>query len=493
MKPVLAVWAVVLALTSNATPAAELPSEVLRALRVVGIPASDVSAVVRNVDADSALLEFNAREPRNPASVMKLVTTYAALSLLGPAYRWRTEVFADGVRRGEVLEGNLVLRGRGDPKLTYEALWLLLRAVQAHGVREIRGDVIVDRTFFAPVATAQIDDEAFRPYNVAPDALLVNFKSLRFTFLPQAESGSVRIAVEPELPNLQIVNTLRLAEGGCPEGRAFRELLQASFEPGPSPRALFTGRYPASCAEHDMNVALYAPQEYLAGMLRQLWSEIGGRWNGQLRDGLAPPGAEPLLVHESPPLAEVIRDINKFSNNVMARQLYLTLAGELRGPPAEGGQAYLAIRDWLAQRKIAAPELVMENGSGLSRSERISAASLAALLVDAWRSPVMPELVASLPIVAIDGTMRRRLRGDPVAGHGHVKTGLLNDARSIAGYVEARNGQRYVAVMIVNHAKAPQADGALDALLRWTYDQPAPARAPARATSRRPGASPHHP
>jgi D-alanyl-D-alanine carboxypeptidase/D-alanyl-D-alanine-endopeptidase (penicillin-binding protein 4) len=424
---------------------------------------------------------------------MKLVTTYAALQLLGPAYRWKTEVYLEGTRREETLEGNLVLRGHGDPKLTYEAVWLLLRAVRARGLRDIRGDIVLDRSFFAPSPDDRIDDETFRPYNVAPDALLVNFKSLRFTFIPRPESGGVLIAVEPELPGLRIVNELHLSEGGCPEGRAFRELLQASFEAGPSPRALFTGRYPASCAEHDMNVALYAPQDYIAGMVRQLWSEIGGRWEGTLRDGLAPQDAAPFLVHESPPLAEIVRDINKFSNNVMARQLYLTLAAELRGAPAQGEQAYLAIREWLAQKHVAAPELVMENGSGLSRNERISAASLAALLVDAWHSPVMPEFVASLPIVAIDGTMRRRLRGEPIAGRGHVKTGLLNDARSIAGYVEARDGGRYVVVMIVNHPKAPQADAALDALLRWTYERAAPPKAPARATSRRPAALPRHP
>ena len=135
----------------------------------------------------------------------------------------------------------------------------------------------------------------------------------------------------------------------------------------------------------------------------------------------------------------------------------------------------------------------MENGSGLSRNERISAATLAALLNAAWRSPVMPELIASLPLVATDGTMRRRLRGEPVAGSAHVKTGLLSDARALAGYVLDRRGVRYIVVMIVNHPNAPQADGALDALLRWTYAQAGTARAPARSTGRRPAASPHHP
>jgi D-alanyl-D-alanine carboxypeptidase/D-alanyl-D-alanine-endopeptidase (penicillin-binding protein 4) len=219
-----------------------------------------------------------------------------------------------------------------------------------------------------------------------------------------------------------------------------------------------------------MNVALYAPQEYLAGILRQLWTEIGGRWDGKLRDGLAPPGAVPLFVHESPPLAEVIRDINKFSNNVMARQLYLTIAAELGGAPAQPENASLSIKDFLRKKRIPAPELVIENGSGLSRGERMSAASLAAVLQAAWASPVMPEFMASLPVVAADGTMKRRMREGVVAGNAHVKTGLLNDVRSAAGYVLDRRGRRQVVVMIVNHPRAPEAQAAIDALLGWVYE-----------------------
>ena len=427
------------------------------------------------------------------SSVMKLVTTYAALELLGPAFRWKTEAYLDGARRADVLEGNLVLRGYGDPKLTYESFWLLLRGLRGRGLREIRGDVLLDRSYFAPVAGARIDDEVFRPYNVLPDALLVNFKSLRFTFVPESDSGRVRIFAEPALPGLEIVNALRLAEGACPEGRAFRDLIQASFDSLPRPRAAFTGRYPLSCAERDLNVALFAPEEYVAGMVRQLWAEMGGSWQGAVREGRAPPGARPLLVQESQPLAEIVRDINKFSNNVMARQLYLTLAAELGGAPAQGENAFRAIRQWLAAKNIAAPELVMENGSGLSRAERVSASTLAAILRAAWRSAVMPEFVASLPLVAADGTMRRRLRGEGVAGNAHIKTGLLTDARSIAGYVQDRNGERHVVVMMVNHPNAPQAGAALDALLNWTYEDAAAPKVQARPTTRRPAASPQRP
>ena len=443
-----------------ALAAAQLPKEVADALRAAGVPLSNVAVVVQEAGTSRSYLTMNAHQPLNPASTMKLLTTYAGLELLGPAYRWKTEAYLDG--------DNLVLKGYGDPKLNYESFWTLLRNLRGRGLREIRGDVILDRSYFAPVADTPFDGEVYRPYNVPPDALLVNFKALHFTFLP--DGGQVRLFVEPPLPGLEVVNSLRLAEGACPEGRAFRELIAAAFEAKPKPRASFTGTYPAQCGEKDLNVALLAPEEYLAGMIRQLWAEMGGTWNGKVREGPVPPGARLLYTHESEPLAETVRDINKFSNNVMARQLFLTLAAELVGTPAQPESATRAIRQWLTLKNIRAPELVLENGSGLSRTERISAANMAAILQAAWKSPLMPEFVASLPVVAADGTMKKRLRGERIAGSAHIKTGLLNEARAIGGYVLDRTGKRQVVVMIVNHPKAPETDAAMDALLAWVYD-----------------------
>jgi D-alanyl-D-alanine carboxypeptidase/D-alanyl-D-alanine-endopeptidase (penicillin-binding protein 4) len=285
---------------------------------------------------------------------------------------------------------------------------------------------------------------------------------------------------------MEIVNQLKPGAGDCPDGtRAFREQIQASFQSQP-PRASFLGTYPLSCGERELNVALYEPQEYLAGMIRQLWSEMGGTWKGAVREGSVPPTARLVYVHESEPLSELVRDINKFSNNVMARQLFLTIGAERGTPPARADEAVRVIRQWVAAKKISAPELVLENGSGLSRVERISAQHLAALLQAAYRSPVMPEFMSSLPIVAADGTMKKRLLGGPVAGSAHIKTGLLNDARTIAGYVLDRQGRRQVVVMMVNHPRAPEADVAMDALLDAVYRQ---ATGRARPTTNRPGAS----
>jgi D-alanyl-D-alanine carboxypeptidase/D-alanyl-D-alanine-endopeptidase (penicillin-binding protein 4) len=297
------------------------------------------------------------------------------------------------------------------------------------------------------------------------------------------------VFVEPSLPGLEVVNSLRLSQGPCPDGRAFRDLTQATFQSKP-PRASFSGVYPVSCGEKELLVALHHPEDYFAGMMRLLWSELGGTWKGGLREGAVSPNAKLLYTHESDPLAEIVRDINKFSNNVMARQLYLTIAAELGGAPAHPDTAARAIAQWLVFKGIDAPELVLENGSGLSRNERVSAATLMALLQSAWKSAVMPEFVASLPVAAADGTMRRRLHGEPVSGNAHMKTGLLVDARAMGGYVLDRSGRRHAVVMIANHPNAPQAEPAFDALLAWVRSG-VRARVPATAHQR--DASPRRP
>jgi serine-type D-Ala-D-Ala carboxypeptidase/endopeptidase (penicillin-binding protein 4) len=246
MQRLIKTLSILLALTSPAT-AADLPGRVELALRKAGVPNSAVSILVQEIGASRPELALNVREPMNPASVMKLVTTYAALELLGPAYRWKTEVYRDG--------NNLAVKGYGDPKLNLESFWLMLRALRGRGLRDLPGDIVLDRSHFAPQPEIPFDDDTYRPYNVSPDALLVNFKSLRFGFLPVAESGTVQVFLEPPMPGLELVNGLRLVESSsCPEGRAFRERIQADFRPRP-PRASFSGTYPAACGERELSVA----------------------------------------------------------------------------------------------------------------------------------------------------------------------------------------------------------------------------------------------
>ena len=466
-KHLLAVIALV-SVSAGAHAAESWPPAVQQALKAAGIPPANASAIVQPVEGRSPTLRVNETVAMNPASVMKLVTTLAGLEVLGPAYRWRTNAYLDGVLKEGVLQGNLMLKGMGDPKLSFESFWLLLRALRDRGLREVRGDLVLDRSYFTTGEhdPGRFDAEPLRAYNVGPDALLLSFKSVSFQFIPDADSGSVLVLAQPRPDQLEVVSVLRPGSGPCGE---WRDKIKADFQIAAKLRALFTGEYPTSCGERFWHVALLSHPEFVGGVFRQLWPELGGALSGTVREAAVPQGMKLFYSHESAPLTEIVRDINKFSNNVMARQLYLTIGAEAARPPGRYDKSFSVVKSWLAKRGLDMPELVIENGSGLSRRDRISAQSLGAMLVAAYHSTVMPEFIASMPLVAVDGTMRKRLKGEQVAGSAHIKTGSLADVRAISGYVLDRKGQRHAVVMMINHPNAHMAQPAMDELLRWVY------------------------
>ena len=451
--------------------AARLPQAVAQALAQAGIPETSVGIYVQDTRAERPLVAVGEARALNPASTVKLLTTLAALDQLGPAHRWSTEVYADGALQGDVLNGNLLLKGYGDPRMTLENFWLMLRGLRARGVREIRGDLLLDRSYFIreEVDPAAFDNEPTRPYNTAPDALLVNFKAVRLQFLPDAERRAVKIIVEPALPQIQVLNNIVLDNEPCDDWVSRLKL--TAVGDSASARLLFGGNFSVACGEKERNYSVLGHPQYVHGLFTLLWRELGGVFAGGVRDADKPADARRLLAYESQTLAEIVRDINKFSNNVMARQHYVALGAIITGAPATSEKSARVIRQWLATRGLSFPELVLENGSGLSRIERINARNLARLLIVAQRSAVMPEFVASLPLVAVDGTMKKRLAGAGIAGQAHIKTGSLSGVRAIAGYVLDAKGRTMVVVCIVNHARAPGAQAAQDALLTWVYSR----------------------
>lgn len=460
-----------------------LPIEVEAALRKARLPTSALSAVVQEAGSGERLLAWNEHESVNPASVFKLFTTYAALDQFGPAWSWSTPVYLSGALRDGVLDGSVVIQGRGDPKLVVERIWLLLRRLQQMGVHEIRGDILLDRSAFAlrDRSPGEFDNEPFKPQNVQPDALLLNYKSVTYSFSPDAARGVATVAVEPALAGVQVDASVPLAPGACDDWRAALKPLLTD----PS-RVRFGGAYPASCGERSWPLAHADPRAYNARLVEQLWRELGGRLGGTVRDGPVPAGARLAFELPSPALAEVVRDINKYSNNVMAEQLFLSLAmpAPTAAPPAASGTASApagvrledgreALRRWLGSRfgDEAVREAVIDNGSGLSRDVRVSANLLARVLQRAWGSAVMPELISSLPVSGTDGTLKR---STATAGRAHLKTGSLRDVAAVAGYVLSGSGKRYVVVVVVNHPLAGSARPAIDALVQWAIlDGPA--------------------
>jgi len=462
MKRLLPLLAI--AMLSRPALADGLPPNVLGALKAAQIPAASVAVVVQPVDTKVPLVAHNAGQPMNPASVMKLVTTYAALDLLGPAWTWKTTAWTEAVAVDGVLNGNLYLKGSGDPRFAIEHLSSLLRQLQVRGIRQIAGDVVLDRsTFDVPaIDPGAFDDKPMRPYNVGPDALLINFRALRFTLLP--DGGRIRLLMETPSEGLRVDNRLRPGEDGC--GSNWKDFIDVRLVPENTGNRLeFTGTYSPQCGEKVLNLSPLPADGQAGGLFRALWKELGGTLGGQVRSGSVPAGARLAATHESPPLADAVRDINKFSNNVMARQVYLTLGND--SAPATAERARRRIGDWLNARGLRFAELEIENGSGLSRRERISADSLNRLLLDAWKSPVMPEFVSSMPIVGIDGTMKKRLNGSEATGRAHIKTGTLDGVKTAAGYALDAQGRRYAVTFFINHPKAQAGSPAIDALLVW--------------------------
>jgi D-alanyl-D-alanine carboxypeptidase/D-alanyl-D-alanine-endopeptidase (penicillin-binding protein 4) len=467
----------------------ELPPSVSQALRRAAVPQSGVGVYVHEIGAATPLIALNASRAMNPASVMKLLTTFAGLEMLGPAYTWKTELYADGVMNGDVLQGDLVIKGYGDPKLNLENFWLLTRRLRQTGLREITGDLVVDNSYFdiPPGDPAAFDGKPYRVYNVFPEAVMVNYKTLALRLVPQSGSRAVRVVIDPIPDLLDLTNNLKLTSDKCDGWRdALGAEIQGNFTNGNRASVALNGTYSSDCGEKNLHLSLHDNLSYTFSLFRQLWIEQGGVFRGKVRPGAAPKEQFPLETHESPPLSEIVRDINKFSNNIAARQLYLALGSRRQtetelAPGINSGtqgdrratlaRSDAAVRQWLASSDLNFPELVIENGSGLSRNERISAGHIGKLLLRAFQSPVMPEFISSLPITGIDGTMKKRLEGTAAARQAHIKTGLLEGARTMAGYMLDKAGRRVVVVFFVNHPRSGDAQPALDALLQWVYER----------------------
>lgn len=465
-----------LALPPVPVPGAEtlttLPPEVQGVAVRYQLPAGEMGAIVQEIGSPAPLVSVNAQVARNPASTIKVLTTLAALEELGPAYVWPTEVYVDGPVENGTLNGDLIIKGYGDPYFVTEEFWKMLQALRRNGISDIKGDLVIDNSYFqiAPEDPGAFDNRPFHAYNVAPDAFLVNFKASTFHFYPSS-NGTVVIKSEPELPNLRIDNRLKGTEGRC--GGYQRGIAMVVTDPASADRVVFDGHFARACGGYSLTRSLLTAQTYAFGVFESLWRQIGGTISGGVRLGQVAPGNRQVLSWHSRPLGEIIRLVNKNSNNVMSRLLLLTLGAELEGAPGTVTGGINVINKFLLERGMDPSSLHLENGAGLSREERISARLLADLLLHAYSFSYMPEFVSSLSIVGMDGTAKNRLRMRREAGHAHVKTGTIDNVSAIAGYVDSQSGRKFVVVGLLNHPNVHLGSGSQlwNALIQWTYTQ----------------------
>ncbi len=438
-----------------ASPAAgdDLPAGTRAVLTRQSVPEASVSIVVRDVASGQNLLQLNPGTPRPPASTMKLLPTWAALDLLGPAYSWKTRAWSDVPVVKGVLKGNLYLQGGGDPLLTIERWWRFANDLRQTGLRVIEGDIVIDQTRFSPAAERpeDFDGKFWRTYNVLPDALLVNWQSSDFTIRPADDGNGIDITIQPYPEGLVVDNRVKLVSGRC-VGRNGQ--VSYAIEPTRTDRVVATGRISASCGPRTQRLAIMEPAQYAYGTFVTLWRQLGGQFRGGMLRAPTPPAARLLLTHESEPLSEIIRVTNKYSSNMMARSLVLAIAAEMNGTPATTAAGQATILGWLKTRGLDFPELVIDNGSGLSRDARISADSMAKLLIGVRQSRFAPEFLTSLALGGLDGTLQKRFGNVDDPSRIRMKTGTLKDVSCIVGYVVGKSGRTYAVVVFVNHAGA---------------------------------------
>ena len=454
-----------------ASQAGTLPRAVAERARAAAIPEDAIAAVVRRAGGGDAW-SFRGAEAMPPASTIKVLTSIVALETLGPQWRGTSELLVRGPVRQGVLRGDVVLRGRADVDLDDAALRRMLQRLRLKGVREIRGDLVLDRTYFAPprtdVGMAPFDETPEFRYNVVPDALMLNANLVGLEIV--ADARRVRVASYPPIDGVSFASRMGLVDADCAKWEDTWRLPAVVPGRGDSLTVWLEGAFPRDCAA-STDISMIDRTRYAEGLVRALWRELGGRWRGHAREAAEPAEGEVVATHRSRDLAEIVRDIDKRSDNPNARAVFLVLGAE--SPQGAGEPTALraerVVREWLRRHGLDDASLVLENGSGLSRRERVSPALLASVLEAARASRWAPELESSLPIVGIDGAMRSRLPDRPEAGASRIKTGTLRDVSAVAGYVQADDGERYVVAAMIHHDNAVSAAArpVLDALLDW--------------------------
>ncbi len=450
-----------------------LPDTIRARWDKTGVPLSSLSLLIKEAGGP-VILAINPSTPRNPASVMKMLTTWAALNRLGSQYTWKTRVYIDRKARFDVSQAMrtpLYIKGGGDPALNYHDLRQMIRSVQAKGLRHL-SDVIVDRSLFAPIFTdpGDFDGSPERPYNANPDAMMVNLGAIMLNLKPDRQSGNWDISFEPDIQNPPVAGHLGLTTGACVKSRTGSELT-GMVQTDSGPALQLKGKLSAACGEFSI-YRLVGSQAYtFSSIFERLWTAEGGTISGVIRDGLVPERAVLLETRTSPSLGQVIQTINKYSNNVMAKTLLLTLGQELYGAPATFEKGSQAVLDTLRKQGVNIGAYTVVNGSGLSRTGRITAGGQAQMLDTIWASKLRDTFIDSLSVSGVDGTMRRRLTDQAARGRGHFKTGTLGNASALSGYVTAASGKTYILVSLVNDVAALKTKSFVDGLVEWLIAQ----------------------
>ena len=453
-----------------------LPLSIRERLHETGLAMDGFGLHIQALDGAPAVLSWQAGRPFVLASTSKLITSMAALDLLGPGYRWRTRAYLSGPLSNGRLLGDLVIRGGGDASLTSHDLMVWFQQLREQGLQEIWGDIILNREAFSlrpQDLLSTPEPSADRPHHVRPDALALDAGVVSVAV--QSDSGGrANIQVTPPMRDVKLINALGRG-GACVANAVYRDV-----EGTPQPQLQINGQWSARCGAQQIRFSPVSMRDLGLRGIEGLWLQAGGVLRGRVVEhsesspvpwqmtethSAAP---APFSEHASEPLSTLLIDMNKRSDNLVARHLMLSLAPDFPNRPATANAAQMRVREWLTRKGIRKEWAGLDTGSGLSRQEKATPQAMVHLLSRAARSPQGKLLLKSLPIAGVDGTLESRLRGGAAEGQAWLKTGTLLDTRGLAGYVRTRSGRMLGVCLLANHAEnVAAATPALDACVEW--------------------------
>ena len=446
----------------------QLMTQLSAQLQQAQLPTDALAFIAYPLDRSAAPLSYQSDKAMQPASTMKLVTSIVALEQLGPAYRAKTQLRSYEAP-AQKMQQPLVLKGLGDMDFNVQELWSLLQQAYDQGIRQIPA-IQIDRSWFNPsraeLTALPFDETPREYYNLLPDALFLQRNMLGIQL--QSTADSVTGQFYPALQDLELItNQVVLTDSHCADWYPHPHHLAFKRQPDRL-QLILQGEFPKHCQKRDYLQLLNRP-DLSRLLVQQLWQQISGQTRVPVLEQGATEATVLLAEHQSRALAEVLRDINKSSDNALTRQLYLALGAQQINAPTErtADRSELQIRSFLSSIELDHSKLVLENGSGLSRTERISPELMAALLQHAYQSQYQPELISSMPVAGIDGTLKRRFTESPAKGKARLKTGTLRNVTALAGFVTDQSGRTWVVASFINHPKASRGRVVLDSLIDW--------------------------
>ena len=442
-------------------------NKILNDFKKLGIPKESIGISITKAPTQIYPVKtenfgINQNLPFNPASVVKLVTTRVALDLMGGNHRFETTLTTNGEVINGVLNADVFITGGGDPKLVIEDIEQIVTKLRDSGLNEINGNWIVDDSLFgeSEINPSNFDGQPFKPYNVGPNAAMINFKSSQI-IIRNYHKRRVSIMLKPELAGVRIKNNLKKIRGGCNKNLISTRLNNGVLR--------VFGKFGRKCKKHSFYVSLMNHHQFGFSVFKKAWNKSGGKFTGSVFKGKTPENSKLLVKWKSPrPLIELIKDINSMSNNPMARTLFLNLSART-SKQASIEKSKKVVQKWLSERNFAFPEMIIHNGSGLSREVRITSHNLTSLLIDALGDSNAFDWICTLPMVGLEGTVSKRFKNKPIVGNAWLKTGSLKGVQAYSGYIRTVKKNWFVLTILINDKFAEKAKKTMDSLVEWVY------------------------